>query len=117
MPTPTAQPTGLDDPLASVELGPRVKVCGITEPSEVDLLAGERVDFVGLWDGFFAVLPALHEEGSTAAVELADRVMARLVVYDEGDASLAELRAALASLVEPTAGVVAVRQAVGNPAR
>jgi phosphoribosylanthranilate isomerase len=29
----------------------RVKVCGITEPREIDLLAAEAVDFVGLWYG------------------------------------------------------------------
>jgi phosphoribosylanthranilate isomerase len=29
----------------------RVKVCGITERAEIDLLAGRRVDFVGLWYG------------------------------------------------------------------
>src|SRR5918994_1200016 len=51
MTTPTAHRTDLDDSLARVDLGPRVKVCGITESSEVDLLAGQRVDFVGLWHG------------------------------------------------------------------
>jgi phosphoribosylanthranilate isomerase len=29
----------------------RVKVCGITEPAEIDLLAAQAVDFVGLWYG------------------------------------------------------------------
>lgn len=29
--------------------GTRVKVCGIVEPSEIDVLATQRVDFVGLW--------------------------------------------------------------------
>jgi phosphoribosylanthranilate isomerase len=51
MPTPIADMVDLDDRLASAELGTRVKVCGITEPSEIDLLAGQRVDFVGLWYG------------------------------------------------------------------
>jgi phosphoribosylanthranilate isomerase len=50
MPTPVAQMTD-DDRLASAELGARVKVCGITEPSEIDLLGGQQVDFVGLWYG------------------------------------------------------------------
>lgn len=50
MPTPVAQ-TDRDDRLASAELGARVKVCGITETSEIDLLAGQQVDFVGLWYG------------------------------------------------------------------
>jgi phosphoribosylanthranilate isomerase len=51
MPTPIADMVEVDDRLASAELGTRVKVCGITEPSEIDLLAGQRVDFVGLWYG------------------------------------------------------------------
>ena len=51
MHTPVAQMTEHDDRLASAELGARVKVCGITEPSEIDLLAGQQVDFVGLWYG------------------------------------------------------------------
>lgn len=46
MPTPTAV-----DLLASADSGPRVKVCGITEPSELDRLARQQVDFVGLWHG------------------------------------------------------------------
>ena len=50
MPTPVAQMTD-DDRLASAELGARVKVCGITESSEIDLLGGQQVDFVGLWYG------------------------------------------------------------------
>jgi phosphoribosylanthranilate isomerase len=51
MPTPIADMTDLDDRLASAEQGMRIKVCGITEPAEIDLLAGQRVDFVGLWYG------------------------------------------------------------------
>ena len=51
MPTPIADMVDLDERLASAELGARVKVCGITEPSEIDLLAGQPVDFVGLWYG------------------------------------------------------------------
>jgi len=51
MPTPIADMVDLDDRLATAELGTRVKVCGITESSEIDLLAGQRVDFVGLWYG------------------------------------------------------------------
>ena len=37
------------DQLADVSLGTRIKVCGITEPTEIDLLAARGVDFVGLW--------------------------------------------------------------------
>ena len=51
MPTPVAQTSDRDERLASPELGTRVKVCGITEPTEIDLLAGRQVDFVGLWYG------------------------------------------------------------------
>lgn len=40
-----------DDGLTDVGLGVRLKVCGITEPAEIDALAGESVDFVGLWYG------------------------------------------------------------------
>jgi hypothetical protein len=78
-------------------------------------LAG-AVDFVGLWDGFFAMLPDLHEQDSTAALALADHVMARLMDYDEGDAGPTELRASLEGLVEPPARAIGVRQAAGNPA-
>ena len=38
-----------DDRLAQTGGGTRVKVCGITEPSEIDLLADQHIDFVGLW--------------------------------------------------------------------
>jgi phosphoribosylanthranilate isomerase len=51
MPTPIADMAELDDQLASAEQGTRIKVCGITEPAEIDLLGGQRVDFVGLWYG------------------------------------------------------------------
>jgi phosphoribosylanthranilate isomerase len=51
MTMPTAHPTDLDDRLANVELGARVKVCGITEAAEIDLLGNQQVDFVGLWYG------------------------------------------------------------------
>jgi phosphoribosylanthranilate isomerase len=51
MPTPLARHGDLDDRLVSVEHGVRVKVCGITERSEVELLASRRVDFGGFWYG------------------------------------------------------------------
>jgi len=51
MPTPTADMAELDDRLASAEQGTRVKVCGVTEAAEIDVLAGQQVDFVGLWYG------------------------------------------------------------------
>jgi phosphoribosylanthranilate isomerase len=49
---PTAHVTGavsFNEALSDPGLGTRVKVCGITEPSELDLLAAHGVDFVGLW--------------------------------------------------------------------
>jgi phosphoribosylanthranilate isomerase len=52
MSTPSAQasqPNLTDDRLSDVSLGPRMKVCGITDPAEIDLLIDRQVDFVGLW--------------------------------------------------------------------
>jgi phosphoribosylanthranilate isomerase len=40
-----------DDRVIDVGQGARVKVCGITESAEIDLLASRQVDFVGLWYG------------------------------------------------------------------
>lgn len=37
--------------LAEAGHSTRVKVCGIVEPAEVDVLAAARIDFVGLWWG------------------------------------------------------------------
>lgn len=51
MPTQTASTADLDGRLTRPNLGPRLKVCGITDLTEVDLLAGELVDFAGLWYG------------------------------------------------------------------
>jgi phosphoribosylanthranilate isomerase len=51
MPTPTAHMPELDDLAASADAGARVKVCGIRDRSEIDLLARRQVDFVGLWHG------------------------------------------------------------------
>ena len=51
MPTPAAEMVDLDERLASAELGARVKVCGVTEPAEIEVLAGQQVDFAGLWYG------------------------------------------------------------------
>jgi phosphoribosylanthranilate isomerase len=39
------------DVLSEVGAGARLKVCGITAPSEIAALAAEAVDFVGLWHG------------------------------------------------------------------
>jgi phosphoribosylanthranilate isomerase len=43
-------PAGADG-VADAAMGARLKVCGITEPAEIDLLAAQPVDFVGLWHG------------------------------------------------------------------
>lgn len=51
MPSSIAHTTDIVDLLATADSGARVKVCGITDPSEIDLLARQRVDFVGLWHG------------------------------------------------------------------
>src|SRR5438128_110532 len=51
MPIPIEHGTDAADRLARSDLGPRVKVCGIKDPSEIDLLARQNVDFVGLWHG------------------------------------------------------------------
>jgi phosphoribosylanthranilate isomerase len=47
----TTDAQSLDERLTHSGSGARVKVCGITEPSEIDLLAAQPVDFVGLWYG------------------------------------------------------------------
>jgi phosphoribosylanthranilate isomerase len=50
----SASPTSagqIDVTLGDVGGGTRLKVCGITEPGEIDVLAGQAVDFVGLWYG------------------------------------------------------------------
>jgi phosphoribosylanthranilate isomerase len=43
--------SGQDPDLAEAGHGTRVKVCGIVEPAEVDVLATHEIDFVGLWWG------------------------------------------------------------------
>ena len=48
---PPSQPNVTDDRLSDTTLGTRVKVCGIVERAEIDLLAAQGVDFVGLWWG------------------------------------------------------------------
>jgi len=37
--------------LSDVSMGVRLKVCGITQPAELDVLSAQSVDFVGLWYG------------------------------------------------------------------
>jgi len=49
--SPPTEPGLEQDRLADLSLGTRIKVCGIKSQSELDLLAAQRVDFVGLWWG------------------------------------------------------------------
>jgi len=74
MPTaPSSQPNATDDRVSDVRLGPRVKVCGIVEPPELDLLAARGVDFVGLWWG---VPGGPHDLDRTRWRQLADAAAA-----------------------------------------
>jgi phosphoribosylanthranilate isomerase len=66
---PSSQPNVTDDQLSDAGLGPRVKVCGIVEPPELDVLAAQGVDFVGLWWG---VPGGPHDLDRTRWRELAD---------------------------------------------
>lgn len=47
----TTEDQHLDERLTQPGSGAHVKVCGITESAEIDLLAAQPVDFVGLWYG------------------------------------------------------------------
>jgi len=47
----TTEATDRNERLTQAGSGARVKVCGIVEPAEIDLLAAQPVDFVGLWYG------------------------------------------------------------------
>ena len=43
--------TEANDRLSDPGQGVRLKVCGATVPAEIDTLAAQAVDFVGLWYG------------------------------------------------------------------
>ncbi len=76
MSTPSAhasQQRLTDDRLSDASLGTRIKVCGITESSEIDLLAERQVDFVGLW---LAVPGGPHDLPPERWRELAERAAA-----------------------------------------
>jgi phosphoribosylanthranilate isomerase len=60
-----------DGGLAEVAQGPLVKVCGITERSELDLLAARGVDLVGLWWGVPGGPHDLEREDWTALAQAA----------------------------------------------
>jgi phosphoribosylanthranilate isomerase len=51
MPAQTANRADVDGRLKRPEDGTRIKVCGITQPAEVEALAAQQVDFCGLWYG------------------------------------------------------------------
>jgi phosphoribosylanthranilate isomerase len=53
---------------------PHLKVCGIVEPGELDVLAASEVDFVGLWYG---VADGPHDLSLEAWAELAEAAMGR----------------------------------------
>jgi phosphoribosylanthranilate isomerase len=49
---PTAHVTGAEpynEALRDPRQGTRIKVCGVVEPAELETLAAQQVDFVGLW--------------------------------------------------------------------
>ena len=70
---PSSQPNATDDQLSDAGFGARIKVCGIVERAEIDLLAAQRVDFVGLWWG---VPGGPHDLDRTRWRELADAAAA-----------------------------------------
>jgi hypothetical protein len=71
MPSPIARTTDVVDRLARAESGARTKVCGITDPSEIDLLARQQVDFVGLWHGVPGARGAALLQARSRPVDLA----------------------------------------------
>ncbi len=108
---------------ADVGHATRVKVCGIVEPAEIDVLAAQRVDWVGLW---LAVPGGPHDLPPDRWRELAERAAttphgpAPVLVTFAKDAEL--LRDALSTApVEwvqlhgyPTPGVVRKVKASGD---
>jgi len=84
MPSPTARTTDVVDRLARADSGARVKVCGITDPTEIDLLARQQVDFVGLWHGVPggpADLPLETWQSLVAAAAATERLAPVLVTF------------------------------------
>jgi phosphoribosylanthranilate isomerase len=70
MPTaPASQPIMTGDRPSGSGPGTLVKVCGIVERAQIDLLAAQQVDFVGLWWG---VPGGPHDLGRDRWRELAD---------------------------------------------
>ena len=84
MPSSIPRTTDVVDRLASADSGARVKVCGITDPSEIDLLARQQVDFVGLWHGVPggpADLPLATWQSLVAAAAATERLAPVLVTF------------------------------------
>jgi phosphoribosylanthranilate isomerase len=76
-----------------VARGARLKVCGITEPREIDTLAAEAVDFVGLWHGVPggpAELPLEDWRALAAAAAAAPGLQPVLVTFLKDAAVLGE---------------------------
>jgi phosphoribosylanthranilate isomerase len=82
-------PNGLTD----VAMGARLKVCGITEPREIDVLGALPVDFVGLWYGVAggpAELPLEDWRALAGAATALDGLHPVLVTFLKDAAVLAE---------------------------
>jgi phosphoribosylanthranilate isomerase len=84
MPTSIAHMPDLDDRATTGGSGARVKVCGIRDPSEIDLLARQQVDFVGLWHGVPggpAELPLATWQGLVEAAAATEGLAPVLVTF------------------------------------
>lgn len=117
-----SQPVLTDERLGDPSAGTRIKVCGIVEEAEIDVLAERQVDFVGLW---LAVPGGPHDLPPDRWRELARRAAAGkgpapvLVTFSK-DAEL--LRDALESAPVhwvqlhgyPTPGTVRKIKAIGD---
>jgi phosphoribosylanthranilate isomerase len=82
-------PNGLTD----VAMGARLKVCGITETAEIEVLGAHPVDFVGLWYGVAggpAELPLERWRALAAAAAAIDGLNPVLVTFLKDAAVLGE---------------------------
>ena len=107
----SAQQIGESAGQVLVGTGTRIKVCGITEPREIDLLAEHRVDFVGLW---LAVPGGPHDLPPDKWRALAERAASGpsptpVLVTFAKDAEV--LRGALAEVLDVDLAEVFVRKA------
>jgi phosphoribosylanthranilate isomerase len=122
--TPTAPPSRpnlADDRLSDPSLGTRVKVCGIVDRPEIDLLSARAVDFVGLWWG---VPGGPHDLDRTQWRALADAAAATggvtpvLVTFAKDPEQLREtLEGSLVRWIQlhgyPTPGTIRKIKAIG----